>query len=167
MIKIACILLLLFSPGTAMSVEAAELDITPLFAGYECGCEITGQPAEHLIIWANPDDKGRIASTGALPSPWRDHVGTPSVTDGIDHWYVKVPFRGVRFHGVPVTRLERWYGKGNGISGWALILAAPLGEVRRHIDEKGFRLDASGNFKPKLAADETGQGTQLVCDVSM
>lgn len=94
--------------AAAARVQAADLDIAPLFAGYERGCEIAGTQAEHLIVWANPDKKGHIASTDALSSIWRNHVGKSIVTDRHDHWFVKVPLRDVRFHGLRVTRLERF-----------------------------------------------------------
>ncbi len=158
--------LLLLSLGCGARVLAAELDIAPLFAGYERGCGISGV-AERLVVWTNPDGKDRLPSADALPAVWRSHVGKPVVSDQADHWYVRVPLRQVRFRGLQVVRLERWYGKGSGISGWSLVLAVPLVEARRHIDEREFTLDESGNFKPELSADEDGRHTHLVCDVSM
>ncbi|MFZ5510213.1 MAG: hypothetical protein ACOZCP_09165 [Pseudomonadota bacterium] len=158
--------LLLLSLGCGARVLAAELDIAPLFAGYERGCGISGV-AERLVVWTNPDGKDRLPSADALPAVWWSHVGKPVVSDQADHWYVRVPLRQVRFRGLQVVRLERWYGKGSGISGWSLVLAVPLVEARRHIDEREFTLDESGNFKPELSADEDGRHTHLVCDVSM
>lgn len=150
----------------AVVVHAADLEVAPLFAGYELGCGISGA-AQGLVVWANPDQKGRLASVDTLPTVWRSHIGKPIVTDEIDHWYVKVPLRQVLFRGLRLTRLERWYGKNNGISGWLLVLDAPLAKARRRIDENRFKLDENGNFKPELVADDNGRQTRLICDVSM
>ena len=165
-VKIAALLFLL-AIGAASTAQAAELDITPLFAGYESGCDISGIPASRLVYWANPNEQGKIAPTSALPPIWRGHVGSPVVEDRHEHWFVKVPLREVRFHGLREIRLERWYGKGCGISGWSLVLDAPIDAARRHIDEKAFKLDENLNFKPELAAEPSSRTTQVVCDVSM
>ncbi len=155
----------------AGGAQAAGLEAAPLFAGYERGCNLAKAAAERLIVWANPDAKGRLAATDALPAPWRAHAGTPVVADRQDHWHVTLPLRGVRFHGLPVSRLERWYGKGSGISGWSLRLAAPLAEARRRIDPRRFRPGEGeflDEFMPELIADEDdARFSQLVCDVSM
>lgn len=158
--------LLLVTLSTAKGIHAAELDITPLFAGYEHGCEVTAE-ADKFIVWANPDDRGHLAPISSLPTVLRDHIGTPAVDDRVDHWYVEVPLRDTLFHGLRVSRLERWYGKSNGISGWALVLENSLTEAGRLLDVQAFRLDESENFKPELIVDEDSKETKLVCDFSM
>lgn len=163
-------ILLVFALGGAVVANAADLEVAPLFAGYERGCNIGHTAAEGLIVWANPDGNGRLASAESLPAPWRGHVGKPVVSDMSDHWYVKVPLRNILFHGLRVIRLERWYGKGCGISGWSLVLAAPLAEARHRIDVKRFnpgKGEYVEDFKPELIADQDSRHTHLVCDVSM
>lgn len=164
------ILLVVFALAGAVVAHAADLEIAPLFAGYERGCGTMNTAAEGLVVWANPDGNGRLASADILPAVWRGHVGNPVVTDMSDHWHVKVPLRNVLFSGLRVIRLERWYGKGCGISGWSLVLAAPLAEARRRIDETRFKPGEGEfleDFKPALIVDQDGRYTQLVCDVSM
>jgi hypothetical protein len=147
--------------------QAADLDIAPLFSGYESGCDLSGAVAEKLDNWAIPNEKGGLASADVLPPILRNHIGKPKIANKSDHWFVQVPLHGVHFKGLPVTRFERWSGKNNGISGWALGLAVPVTKARRSINVKNFKVDEQGIYKPELIADKAGRGTSLVCDYSM
>ena len=158
------IFVLLF-PFTVTLAQTKRLDITTLFSIYKK--RIVGSEAEKFIAWASPKDNGTIPSVDALSPFWKGHVRKPNVIDKGDYWFVVVKFRDVHFHGLPVSRFERWFGKGCGICGWSLAFNAPLNKARRNIDEKRFQRDKELGFEPILDTTDCGRGSKLIYDYSM
>lgn len=145
----------------AITLAAEDIEIAPRFAGWERGCVAVAAPAMLLRDWGGRQETGRFP---AVPSQWRDVAGKPRIFERRNHWLAQLPLEHALFHGIRVIRYDQWHGKENCISGWRLVLDAPIDAVRRVIDERTFELDATGTYKPKLVAD--GERTRLLCSLT-
>ncbi len=149
--------------GPAFDAFFAGLDAactrTPAFEAWQAGLAARNVPA------AAP------APERAPPADVAPGIGAVTPTDAGDHVRVSVALDGT-YRGLRLTRLIFYFGKENGIYGWAVEFAETPDLVRRILGaavEKGQRRLARPNesgFEPSTGFDFDNGRVALFCDFS-
>lgn len=129
----------LISLLTFCSYAQASTDLAKTFVGMDKDCALL-QPATHAMLkWLMPTYSGKLTKTP--PPELSGVVGTPKLKDAGDYWQVEVPLKDATYKGFPLVRIERWTGKDNGISGYALVFHSKVADVAKKIKTPKYEVE--------------------------
>ena len=145
---------------------ASSIDLTPFFNGYTDACFLSNASGRNFIRWLHPlDDEGLLGMRPALPAKFAATLGDPVAINREDHWLYTVPVKSATFNGVKISAIERWSGKDNGISGFAIVFDAPATVVNAAFKRVKFTADEH-DVKAMLYFDKATGKSSLICDSS-
>lgn len=154
----------LFSLMLFSAYASAASDLSKTFPDMEKDCAISKDSTRKVLEWLVPDANGKIMKV--MPSILNGIGGAPQVTDASDHWEVEVPVKDAVYKGQPVVSIQRWAGKNNGISGYALVFANKLSEVAKHLKTPKPNPDSEETLPVLEGASHKSGNSVLTCDFS-
>ncbi len=150
---------------------ANAIELAPFFRGYTFACEIRNKSGKEIIKWLAPiDATGSVGTKPALPANLSAALGKPVVLDKEYHWLYTVALEAATFNGVSASAIKRWYGKDNGIIGFAIVFDAPVPVIKAAFKHVRFTTDESPMQATRVIAelvfDEATGKSSLICDSS-
>ena len=162
-------------PTQASQMPAKDgVDWTPLFKDWERACENGKVFAAFQQQLARYDGKRMrfVFQRVSLPVPYRQATAkTAQVKNHGDYSTIYLPVTRGSYYGIPVQGIELYRGHENGIGGDNLILAAPLGQVKKALAQVRYQRvanDATGGDLGVILSAREGfpQQTVVGCDFS-
>lgn len=144
-----------------------EIDLTSYFAGIEKNCAEGNRLTEAILTWMAPDQKGRLPSIKSTAANLRPILMHTKVEESGESWSVSAMLANANYKGIPVTRIDRWTGKNNGISGFSLVFAESLATVSKKL--RVAKRDKNSEEPGPELYGTSGKGkrvSSLVCDFS-
>ena len=152
--------------GADPANATALIELAPFFNGYTDACFLGNEIGRTFISWLHPlDDKGSLGTKPALPLRFAAALGDPVAVNREDHWHYTVPVKAATFNGVKTVAIERWSGKDNGISGFAIVFDAPAAVVNAAFKRVKFTSDEH-DVRAILYFDKATGKSSLLCDSS-
>jgi hypothetical protein len=162
---LAVAVLVLMPSAYAFCANAQAIDITPVFSGTEKNCGRENNQIKTVMTWLRPSDNGKLMPASAAPGMLQPAIVGTSVKDQGDSWLALATLKGAVYRGIPVSRIERWSGKDNGISGYSLIFADGKNVVNKKLKMAKFN-PSSEEAMPQLTETDKPITAALVCDFS-
>jgi hypothetical protein len=161
------------APAAAATPQAPALDA--LLAGVEAGCGGNDRLSDLLssIAEPGPDFSWKARPSVLAPPELAGAFGAPVLRSGDDeHSVFSVPVTGATWLGIPVVRIDRWVGHGNGINGFAVVVASDAATVESTVRAKLTITDSCAGVEDcptepsELSFTATEGGTSANCDTS-
>lgn len=156
----------LFSLMVFSTYAQAATELSKQLAGMDLDCGVTQSATHNVLQWMVPDARGKLAAP--VPAELKKIAGAPKVTNMGDYWQVDVPLKNATYKGFPVLRIERWAGKNNGISGFALVFSSKVDEIAKTIKTPKFTENPDSDITTPVWETTTRKpgSAMLSCDFS-
>lgn len=163
------------APDPQPAAQTAAPSLDALLAGVEAGCGGNERLSDLLASFAEPgpDFSWKARPSVQAPPELAGVFGAPALRSGDDeHSLFSVPVTGATWFGMPVTRIDRWLGHGNGINGFAVVVGGDPATVEATVRSKLTITDSCAGvedcpMEPSVLSFTPTEGeTSATCDTS-
>jgi len=163
------------SASTPAAAPSGPPSLDALLAGVESGCGANERLRGLLssIAEPGPDFSWKARPTVQAPPELADAFGVPVLRSADDdHSLFSVPVSGATWLGMPVARIDRWVGHGNGINNFTVVVASDLATVEATVRARLTITDSCAGAEDcpndpfALSFTENDGGTFAICDTS-